>query len=234
MDDGGLVGDEIMIGIVNERLTHHDAKGARVHPRRLPANREAGTGPRRDHGRAADRSGSRSRCAPRARARPAQCPAGLPRLRYQLRGQWVREVTVDLRGLRWRRHASRRRHARGHRTPPRPLRGTDGSAHRVLPEPRPARGRRRSRHARRRCSGCSRRPSTPFAENDEAHCTIRRPRTSCGQMRAAGRVVAEMHRPSVPLPLLESPRCTSIVSLAMCSPSGTRHPTSSATTGIRQ
>jgi adenylate kinase len=27
MDDGGLVGDDIMIGIVNERLSHHDAKG---------------------------------------------------------------------------------------------------------------------------------------------------------------------------------------------------------------
>ena len=27
MDDGGLVGDDIMIGLVNERLSHHDAKG---------------------------------------------------------------------------------------------------------------------------------------------------------------------------------------------------------------
>jgi adenylate kinase len=27
MDDGGLVGDDIMIGIVNERLTRHDAQG---------------------------------------------------------------------------------------------------------------------------------------------------------------------------------------------------------------
>ena len=37
-------------------------------------------------------------------------------------------------------------------------------------------------------------------------------------MRAAGRVVAEMHRPSAPLPNLESRRCTSIVSPATCSP----------------
>jgi adenylate kinase family enzyme len=27
MDDGGLVGDDIMIGLVRERLSHHDAKG---------------------------------------------------------------------------------------------------------------------------------------------------------------------------------------------------------------
>ena len=27
MDDGGLLGDDIIIGIVNERLGHHDAKG---------------------------------------------------------------------------------------------------------------------------------------------------------------------------------------------------------------
>ncbi len=27
MDDGGLVGDEIMIGLVRERLSHHDARG---------------------------------------------------------------------------------------------------------------------------------------------------------------------------------------------------------------
>ncbi len=27
MDDGGLVGDEIMVGLVDERLSHHDAKG---------------------------------------------------------------------------------------------------------------------------------------------------------------------------------------------------------------
>ena len=49
MDDGGLVGDDIMIGLVGERLSHHDANGPRLHPRRLSAHGRPGPGARRDH-----------------------------------------------------------------------------------------------------------------------------------------------------------------------------------------
>ena len=46
MDAGGLVGDEIMIGLVDQRLSAPDAEHARLHPRRLPAHDRAGRGAR--------------------------------------------------------------------------------------------------------------------------------------------------------------------------------------------
>ena len=164
MDEGGLVGDEIMVGIVDERLE----------PRRCTARGYILDGFPRTVVRpqALDEITAERPIdvvidldVPRELVLAAdQRPAGVPRLRHELRRPAAREVAVDLRGLRWRRHASRRRHARGDQPPPRPVRGADGSADRVLPEPRPAGGRRRRRHARRGVPAVSRRPSTAFAD----------------------------------------------------------------------
>ena len=147
MDDGGLVGDDIMIGIVDERLSHHDARRPRVHPRRLPAH--GGPGPASIGITAERRSTSCSistcpvsSCSQRLSARRVCRDCGTNYV-----GQRVREAAVDLRGLRRRRHASRRRHAGRDRASTRPLRGADLAADRVLPEPRSARGRRRCRFA---------------------------------------------------------------------------------------
>ena len=49
MDSGGLVGDEIMIGIVDDRLSRDDHRHPRLHPRRLSPHRAAGRGAGRDH-----------------------------------------------------------------------------------------------------------------------------------------------------------------------------------------
>ena len=49
MDAGGLVGDDIMIGIVDERLQPRRRRDQGLHPRRLPADGRPGRGARRDH-----------------------------------------------------------------------------------------------------------------------------------------------------------------------------------------
>ena len=51
MDRGELVSDEVMIGIVQERLESRRC-AKRLHPRRLSADRRAGQGARRRDGRA--------------------------------------------------------------------------------------------------------------------------------------------------------------------------------------
>ena len=51
MDRGELVGDDVMIGIVRERLERPDAQ-RRVRARRVSAHGGAGGGARPDHGRA--------------------------------------------------------------------------------------------------------------------------------------------------------------------------------------
>ena len=127
MDDGGLVGDEIMVGIVDERLSHHDAKGRGLHPRRLPAHRAARPSAldeitaERPIDVVLDLDVPRELVLERdlsARRVCRDCGTN-----YVASG--VREVAVDLRGVRWRRHAARRRHAGGDRAPARPLRGAD-------------------------------------------------------------------------------------------------------------
>ena len=47
MDAGGLVGDEVMIGLVDERLAQRRRRHPRLHPRRVPAHRRPGRGARR-------------------------------------------------------------------------------------------------------------------------------------------------------------------------------------------
>ena len=142
------------------RRRHHDRhrrraaqpprrQGPRLHPRRLSAHGGPGPGTRRDH-----RPSSRSTSCSTSTCRASSCSARLSARRVcrdcgtNYVASRVREAAVDLRGVRRRRHAARRRHARGHQPPPRPLRGADRAADRVLPEPGPAGRRRRRRHAR--------------------------------------------------------------------------------------
>ena len=47
MDRGDLVPDEVIIGVIAERIAGSEAAG-RVHPRRLPAHRRPGRGARRE------------------------------------------------------------------------------------------------------------------------------------------------------------------------------------------
>ena len=99
MDDGGLVGDEIMVGIVARAAarttTPADAATSSTAFPRTVGQAEAA---RRDHPRAADRRGHRPRRAPRPGAQPDQCPSGVRRLRHQLRGHgdgeapWICDV----------------------------------------------------------------------------------------------------------------------------------------------
>ena len=48
MDAGGLVGDEIMIGLVDQRLSRARRQHPRVHPRRVSAHDRAGRRARPD------------------------------------------------------------------------------------------------------------------------------------------------------------------------------------------
>ncbi len=127
MDAGGLVGDEIMIGIVEERLAHDDARTARLHPRRIPPHRRPGRGAAPDHRgpRQADPSRDRPRRAARARPRTDLGSSGVSRLRDQLHRHRVVSATVDLRRLRRRRRAARRRHAGRGQPAARPVRDAD-------------------------------------------------------------------------------------------------------------
>ena len=59
MNQGALVPDEVVIGLVEERLGKPDAK-RRLHPRRLPAHHPAGRGARRRAGRSSVAPGSAS------------------------------------------------------------------------------------------------------------------------------------------------------------------------------
>ena len=158
MDAGGLVGDDIMIGIVDERLRRPDADDAGLHPRRLPAHGRPGRGARQDHRRPADRRRHRPRRAARHRAGPDLGPPGVPGLRHELHGDRHRAPAVDLRGVRRRRHAARRRHARRRQPPPRPLRDADRPADRVL----------RAARAASRSSTASATPTTCSAASTDA------------------------------------------------------------------
>ena len=96
MDRGELVSDEVMIGIVKERLDKPDVQ-PRVHPRRLSADGGAGDGARRPDGRA--------RSADRARHRGARGRAGAA----AERAARLRELRDERRRARARRrHACRR------------------------------------------------------------------------------------------------------------------------------
>ena len=111
MDAGGLVGDDIMIGLVRERLSRDDAL-ARGYildgfPRTVAQAEEFG-----DHRRAATpaRRRDRPRRPPRVGARANHVPTGLSRLRHELHRDGVAPISLDLRCVRRRRGATRRRH----------------------------------------------------------------------------------------------------------------------------
>ena len=86
MDAGELVPDDVMIGIVDERLRRRTTPRRGLHARRLPPHGGAGRGARRDAPGSPARRRRRPRGAARRRARAARRPAGVPRLRHELLG----------------------------------------------------------------------------------------------------------------------------------------------------
>ena len=108
MDAGGLVGDDIMIGLVAERLKRADAETRGYildgFPR-TPLQADA----------LDDIAGPKpidvviDLHVDRDVVLPDHGPAGVSRLRHELHRYRVRTPTVDLRGVRWRRDAARRR-----------------------------------------------------------------------------------------------------------------------------
>ena len=168
MDQGGLVGDEIMVGIVRERLSQPDAVGRGYildgFPRTVPqaealdeitADAAASTS-------VLDLDVPRELVLERLSARRVCRDCGT---NYVAAG--VGEAAVDLRGLRRRRDAPRRRHARGDQPSARPLRAADVAADRVLQRAGPARRHRRRGHRPTKCSGGSPPRSTrPAARAD--------------------------------------------------------------------
>ena len=218
---GQLVPDDIMIGVVDERLDSDDTREPGLHPRRLPPHRGPGRGPRRDHRRPPAR--------PRGRPRGAR---GVVLERLVDRRVCTdcgtiysvdepAQVRLDLRHLRRRGRAARRRHARGGPQAPRPLRARDRAAHRLVLRRAscsvPVDGLGTADEVTARLSPAIDAPASP-AERPRvlaASPTSRR-RPSCAKMRAAGRVVAEMHeriraaiRPGVTTPSSTASAATS-------------------------
>ena len=135
MDAGGLVPDEIMIGVVDERLHQTDttrgatcSTGSRARCRQAEAlDRIAGERPLHVviNLEVADRGG-------RSSASPAAGSASTAA--RSTRSTEPPKYAVALRQLRRRRRAARRRHRGGDPAPPRPVRAGDRAAHRVLRE----------------------------------------------------------------------------------------------------
>ena len=138
MDSGGLVGDDIMIGLVAERLKRADAETRGYILDGFP--RTVVQADALDDIAGDSRSrGDRPLRRPPGRAPTHHGPAGVPRLRHQLHRHRHRAAAVDLRGVRRRRHAAGRRPPRRRQPPPRPVRDADGAADRALQRRRPAR-----------------------------------------------------------------------------------------------
>ena len=85
MDDGGLVGDEIMVGIVEERLDRDDARSRGYILDGFPRTVGQAGAARRDHRRAPDRRGASTSTCRASWCSADQRPAGVPRLRHELR-----------------------------------------------------------------------------------------------------------------------------------------------------
>jgi adenylate kinase len=78
MDSGALVGDDIMIGLVDERLARVDAVTRGYILDGFPRTVAQGPGARRDHRRASDQCRDRPRRAARDRAGADLGPPGVP------------------------------------------------------------------------------------------------------------------------------------------------------------
>ena len=133
MDAGELLPDDVMIGIVDERLDRDDAEAGassstasparRARPRRWPRSPPTAALDLVDRPR-----GARGR---RARA-PRRAGGCAPTAAPTTRSTQPPKYALDLRRLRRRGRAARRRHRGGHQPPARPLRGADGAAHRLV------------------------------------------------------------------------------------------------------
>ena len=220
MDAGELVPDEIVIGVVEERLGHGRRRSSDGFvldgfPRTLQQAEELDAHARR---RAPLDLVIDLDVPDRDRARPPRRPAGLRRLRHQLpRRHAAAERRLDLRHVRRRGRPARRRHRGGDRRA-----GSSSTSEQTVPiidfydEPRQA-GRRRRRRRRRRGvrpprRGDRRAPSTG------ADAMITRKTPDADRARCAG-------------PAGSSPRCTRRASAA-AKPG--RRPRSSSTRSARE
>ena len=199
MDAGELVPDDIMIGVVDERLASTTTPSPRLHARRLPPHGGPGRGARRVITRAPARRRRQPRGAARGRARAPRrrrvcvdCGANYSRRR-------AADARLDLRRLRRRGRPARRRHRGGDRpcASSSTTRETvplidfyreqgmlvDGRRRRARPTRCTDAADRGDRRPRRRPSVRSRRDGV---------AAVRAP-DQIAMMRRAGRVVAEMH-----------------------------------------
>ena len=161
MDRGELVSDEVMGGVVDERLasddTHNRGYILDGFPRTVGQAELLG----KITARPAARPRDRPRRARRRRARAPGRPPRLHRLRHQLLGRQPAPLRLGVRQLRRRGRPARRRHPRGHPEAPRPLRAGDRPAHRLVPGPGPARRRSTASAPPTRSPPASSPPSTP-------------------------------------------------------------------------
>ena len=231
MDRGELVSDDIMGGIVRERLDSDDTRGRGYILDGFPRTVAQAEAAPRDHARRTPRPGDRPRRAHRDRARAPGRPPGLQRLRRQLLRRQPAQVRLGLRQLRRRGDPARRRHPRGASrsastsTSARPRRSSPGTPSAscwptVDGLGPPGRGHRSA-------------SSPPSTSAGERPCGD--PRTTWSRMRRAGQVVAEMHaeHPRGD-PARGHHRRRSTASAGTSSSAGAPGPTSSATTASRR
>ena len=126
MDEGGLVPDDIMIGIVAERIGQARRPHPGLHPRRLPPHGAPGRG----------RSTRSWPSSPSTWSSTSTCPRELVLQRLAARrvcqdcgtnytATGLERSALDLRGVRRRRDPADGRHRGRHQPPPRPLRDPD-------------------------------------------------------------------------------------------------------------
>ena len=157
MDRGELVSDEIMGGVVDERLRNDDTRNRGYILDGYPRTVGQAELLAEDHRVGAARPRHRPGRAHRGRARAPGQPTRVHRLRRQLLRRDTPQVRLGVRQLRRRRGAAGRRHPRGHPEATRPLRARDRAADRLVRRSRPPggggrprAGRGRHRQARRR------------------------------------------------------------------------------------
>ena len=150
MDAGGLVGDEIMIGLVDQRLSAPDASTRGYILDGFPRTIEQAEALDRIAGErpidvVLDLNVPREIVLDRISARRVCRDCGTNYTAVRRHAE-----PVDLRGVWRRREAARRRHARLGEPPPRPLRGADVPVDQALQRPAPPGRGQRDRSPRRR------------------------------------------------------------------------------------
>ena len=176
MDAGGLVGDEVMIGLVAERLEKADASTRGYildgFPRTVTqAQALDGITASKPIHVVIDLDVPREIVLERISSRRVCRDCGT---NYTHHGR--RPVPLDLRRVRWRRRTACRRHPRLGESSARPVRDPDGAVDRVLQQPRGARRGQRGRAPRPRVQAPDRRRrSSPIVGEHEVSACCHRP-----------------------------------------------------------